>query len=173
MKRIPMKKPNLSVHEPAWLREFKSFIMRGNVVDLAVGIVIGAAFTGIVNSLVQDLINPIIGLLIGGVDFSNIFFVLSGHRGPSLDATRQSGAAVLAVGVFINAIIKFLIVALAIFWLLQLLKRLHLRHDNKNAGPSAQEKLLMDIRDEIKALRQGDTAPLPVRPAPASGDDDG
>jgi large conductance mechanosensitive channel len=170
-----MKKPNIPLHEPAWLREFKAFIMRGNVVDLAVGIVIGAAFTGIVNSLVQDLINPLIGLLIGGVDFSNVFFVLSGERGPSLEATRQSGAAVLAVGVFINAIIKFLIVAMAIFWLLQLLKRLHLRaRENKAAaGPTAQEKLLMDIRDELKALRQGDTAPLPVRAAPAGGDDDG
>ncbi|RKK01128.1 large conductance mechanosensitive channel protein MscL [Pseudoroseomonas wenyumeiae] len=169
-----MKKPNIPLHEPAWLREFKAFIMRGNVVDLAVGIVIGAAFTGIVNSLVQDLINPLIGLLIGGVDFSNVFFVLSGERGPSLEATRQSGAAVLAVGVFINAIIKFLIVALAIFWLLHLLKRLHLRHENKApSGPSAEEKLLMDIRDELKALRQGDTAPLPVRAAPAGEGDDG
>jgi large conductance mechanosensitive channel len=169
-----MKKPPLPLHEPAWLREFKSFIMRGNVVDLAVGIVIGAAFTGIVNSLVQDLINPLIGLLIGGVDFSNIFFVLNGQRGPSLEATRESGAAVLAVGVFINSVIKFLIVALAIFWLLQLLKKLHLGAERKGpAGPTAEEKLLTDIRDELKALRQGDTAPLPVRAAPPARDDDG
>jgi large conductance mechanosensitive channel len=169
-----MKPPHLPLHEPAWLREFKAFIMRGNVVDLAVGIVIGAAFTTIVNSLVQDLINPVIGLLIGGVDFSNIFFVLSGERGPSLDATRQSGAAVLAIGVFINACIKFLIVAMAIFWLLRVLTKLHLRPGSKkDSGPSAQEKLLMDIRDELQALRKGDTAPLPVRAEALGGDDDG
>lgn len=149
-------KPHIPVHEPAWLKEFKSFIMRGSVVDLAVGIVIGAAFTGIVNSLVQDLINPLIGLLIGGVDFSNVFVVLSGERGPSLEATRQSGAAVLAVGVFINAIIRFLIVAMAIFWLLRVLTRLRLRHKEEAAEPAApttQEKLLMEIRDALVAGR--------------------
>jgi large conductance mechanosensitive channel len=162
-------KPPLPIREPAWLSEFKAFIMRGSVVDLAVGIVIGAAFTGIVNSLVTDLINPLIGLLIGGVDFSNIFFVLSGERGPSLEATRTSGAAVLAVGVFVNAIIKFLIVAMAIFWLLRMLTKLRVRQDAQPSGPSAQEKLLMEIRDELKAARQGGSAPVP--PRGALGDD--
>ncbi|EHM02879.1 large conductance mechanosensitive channel protein [Acetobacteraceae bacterium AT-5844] len=160
--------PPIPIREPAWLTEFKAFIMRGSVVDLAVGIVIGAAFTGIVNSLVTDLINPVIGLLIGGVDFSNIFLVLSGERGPSLDATRQSGAAVLAIGVFINNIIKFLIVAMAIFWLLRVLTRLRIRQEAKPSGPSAQEKLLMEIRDELKAARQGG-ATVPSRSVP--GDD--
>jgi large conductance mechanosensitive channel len=164
-----MKSP-IPLREPRWLSEFKSFIMRGSVVDLAVGIVIGAAFTGIVNSLVTDLINPLIGLLIGGVDFSNIFFVLSGERGPSLEATRNSGAAVLAIGVFINAIIKFLIVAMAIFWLLRVLTKLHLRagQDAKPSGPSPQEKLLMEIRDELRAAREG-RATIPQPGAP--GDD--
>ncbi|HWL82588.1 MAG TPA: large conductance mechanosensitive channel protein MscL [Roseomonas sp.] len=157
---------NLHVREPAWLEEFKAFIMRGSVVDLAVGIVIGAAFTGIVNSLVQDLINPIIGLLIGGVDFSNVFIVLSGERGPSLEATRQSGAAVLAIGMFINAIIRFLIVALAIFWLLRVLTRLRLHQAAKPAAPAApttQEKLLMEIRD---ALVRPSGRPAASEPAP-------
>ena len=95
----------ISLTEPAWLREFKTFILRGNVIDLAVGIVIGAAFTGIVSSLVEDVINPIIGLVVGGIDFSNIFVVLAGERRPSLDATREGGAAVLAIGNFINAVI--------------------------------------------------------------------
>lgn len=164
-----MKSP-IPLHEPRWLREFKNFIMRGSVVDLAVGIVVGAAFTGIVNSLVTDLINPLIGLLVGGVDFSNVFIVLSGERGPSLEATRNSGAAVLAVGVFINAIVKFLIVAMAIFWLLRVLTKLHLRagQDSKPSGPTPQEKLLMEIRDELRAARGAQpTVPVPGGP----GDD--
>ena len=98
--------PPVSLREPAWLREFKAFLMRGSVVDLAVGLVIGAAFTTIVTSLVEDLINPLIGLAIGGVDFSNIFIVLKGERQASLEATRQGGAAVLAIGNFLNTIIE-------------------------------------------------------------------
>ncbi len=144
----------IPIKEPAWLREFKAFIMRGNVIDLAVGIVIGAAFTAIVSSLVEDLINPIIGLLIGGIDFSNLFVVLSGDRKPSLDATRDGGAAVLAIGSFINAIIKVLIVAMAIFWLLKALAKLRVREEEKAKGPTPTEKLLTEIRDELKARPQ-------------------
>lgn len=142
--------PPIPIKEPAWLAEFKKFIMRGNVIDLAVGIVIGAAFTTIVGSLVEDLINPIIGLLIGGIDFSNLFIVLSGERKPSLEATRAAGASVVAIGVFINAIIKFLIVAMAIFWLLKVLTRLKVREDAVK-GPTPTEALLAEIRDELKA----------------------
>lgn len=161
-------KPPIPVREPQWLKEFKAFIMRGNVIDLAVGIVIGAAFTTIVNSLVADIINPLIGLLIGGVDFSNLFVVLSGERGPSLEATRQSGAAVIAIGLFINAIIKFLIVAMAIFWLLRVLTKLRIREEAKPTappGPTTEEKLLMEIRDAIRD--QGPSTPLPASPLPA------
>jgi large conductance mechanosensitive channel len=142
----------ISLREPAWLQEFKAFIMRGSVVDLAVGLVIGAAFTTIVTSLVEDLINPIIGLAIGGVDFSNIFLVLNGERRASLAATREGGAAVLAVGSFINTIIKFLIVSFAIFWVVKALSRLRLNELGK-APPVATptEKLLAEIRDELKA----------------------
>jgi large conductance mechanosensitive channel len=143
--------PPISISEPAWLREFKAFIMRGNVIDLAVGIVIGAAFTAIVSSLVADLINPIIGLLIGGIDFSNVFIVLSGERRPSLEATREGGAAVLAIGMFINAIIKFVIVALAIFWLLKVINRFHRKEEEKPKGPTPTEALLAEIRDELRA----------------------
>ena len=140
----------IPIKEPARLAEFKAFIMRGNVIDLAVGIVIGAAFTTIVSSLVEDLINPIIGLLVGGIDFSNLFIVLTGERRPSLEATRQAGASVLAIGVFINAIIKFVIVALAIFWLLKVLTRLRVREEASKA-PSTTEVLLAEIRDELRA----------------------
>jgi large conductance mechanosensitive channel len=142
---------SIPLKEPLWVREFKAFIMRGSVVDLAVGIVIGAAFTAIVGSLVEDLINPIIGLLIGGIDFSNLFIVLSGERQPSLEATREGGAAVLAIGKFINAIIKFLIVALAIFWVLRLLTKLRVREEAVAKGPTPTEALLAEIRDELKA----------------------
>lgn len=152
--------PSVPVKEPRWLKEFKAFIMRGSVVDLAVGIVIGTAFTGIVTSLVQDLINPVIGLLIGGVDFSNVFFVLSGERRASLEATREGGAAVLAIGQFINAVIRFVIVAMAIFWLLRLLTKLHIRkaEEKKESGPPPQEVLLREIRDELRAARRPGTA---------------
>jgi large conductance mechanosensitive channel len=142
---------SIPLKEPLWVREFKAFIMRGSVVDLAVGIVIGAAFTAIVSSLVEDIINPIFGLLIGGIDFSNLFIVLSGERRPSLEATREGGAAVLAIGRFINAIIKFLIVGLAIFWVLRLLTKLRIREEEAPKGPTPTEKLLAEIRDELKA----------------------
>ena len=143
-----MQRP-ISLREPAWLREFKAFIMRGSVVELAVGLVIGAAFTTIVTSFVEDLINPVIGLAIGGVDFSNLFVVLSGERRASLAATRDGGAAVLAIGSFLNTIIKFLIVSFAIFWVVKALTGLHLREDATSA-PSKTEELLADIRDILK-----------------------
>ncbi len=148
----------IPVREPAWLKEFKSFIMRGNVIDLAVGVVIGAAFTAIVTSMVEDLFNPVIGLLMGGIDFSNLFIVLSGERRPSLEATREGGAAVLAVGRFINAIIKFLIVGFAVFWMVKVLSRLHAaqaakREEAPPPGPTPTEALLAEIRDELKAQR--------------------
>lgn len=141
---------SILVREPAWVREFKAFLMRGSVVELAVGLVVGAAFTTIVTSLVEDLINPLAGLAVGGVDFSNVFLVLSGERRASLEATREGGAAVLAVGKFV----KFVIVSFAIFWVVKALSRLRL-HEIGKAPPVATptEKLLAEIRDEIRARR--------------------
>ena len=141
----------LQVKTPSWVAEFRAFIMRGNVVDLAVGIVIGAAFTGVVNSLVKDVINPVIGLALGGVDFSNWFFPLNGKHYDSLAAAQQAGAATMNVGLFINAIINFLIVSFAIFWVIKALTRLHMRQDPAPAGPTPTEALLAEIRDELKA----------------------
>jgi large conductance mechanosensitive channel len=150
----------ISLREPAWLTEFKNFLLRGSVVDLAVGLVIGAAFTAIVTSLVEDLLNPIVGLLVGGIDFSNIFVVLSGERQASLEATRQGGAAVLAVGKFINAIIKFTIVGFAVFWVVKALSRLKLRELGKPpAADTPTEKLLAEIRDELRAQRSAGAGP--------------
>ena len=145
----------IPIKEPAWLKEFKAFIMRGNVIDLAVGVVIGAAFTAIVTSMVEDLFNPIIGLLMGGIDFSNLFVVLSGDRKPSLEATREGGAAVLAIGRFINAIIKFVIVGFAVFWMVKVLSKLHAKKEaGPPPGPTPTEALLAEIRDELKAQRK-------------------
>lgn len=159
----------MSLHipaEPAWVRQFKAFILRGNVVDLAVGIIIGAAFTAIVSSLVEDLINPVIGLLVGGIDFSNLFIVITGERRPSLEATRQGGAAVLAIGKFLNAVIKFLIVAFAVFWLVKLLSTFKAKEEAKppaaQSAPSKSELLLAEIRDELRTARgapPGDRVP--------------
>jgi large conductance mechanosensitive channel len=148
----------IPIHEPAWMREFKAFILRGSVVDLAVGLVVGAAFTAIVGSMVEDLLNPLIGLAIGGVDFSNLFLVLSGERQATLDATRKGGAAVIAYGQFINAIVKFLIISFAVFWVVKALSKLHLDKVGATAAapppPTPTEALLAEIRDELKAQRR-------------------
>lgn len=137
---------------PSWIAEFRSFIMRGSVVDLAVGIIIGAAFTGMVNSLVKDVFNPLLGRLIGGADFSNIFFTLNGQHYASLQDAQHAGAPTLNLGLFINAIINFLIVGFAIFWVVKALTRLHLREEAKS-GPKA-EQLLAEIRDILKAEQE-------------------
>ena len=106
------------------LKEFRDFAMRGNVIDLAVGVVIGVAFGAIVDSLVNDIIMPPVGLLLGGVDFSDIFINLSGTDYPSLEAARSAGAPVIAIGSFINTILHFLIIAFAIFILVKQINRL-------------------------------------------------
>ena len=139
-----------SLRAPSWLTEFRAFIMRGSVVDLAVGIIIGAAFTGVVNSLVKDVFNPILGLAMGGVDFSNLFVALNGQHYTSLAEAQQAGAATLNIGLFINAIINFLIVGFAIFWVVKGLTRLRIREDAK-PGPSKTELLLTEIRDTLRA----------------------
>jgi len=138
-----------SLKAPSWVSEFRSFIMRGSVVDLAVGIIIGAAFTGVVNSLVKDVFNPVLGLAMGGIDFSNLFVPLNGQHYASLADAQRAGAATLNIGLFINAIINFLIVGFAIFWVVKGLTRLHLREE-ATPGPSKTELLLAEIRDTLK-----------------------
>jgi large conductance mechanosensitive channel len=133
----------------SWISEFRAFIMRGSVVDLAVGIIIGAAFTGVVGSLVKDVFNPILGLAIGGVDFSNLFVALNGQHYDSLADAQHAGAPTLNFGLFINAIINFLIIGFAIFWVVKGLTRLHLREEAQT-GPKSEE-LLAEIRDILKA----------------------
>lgn len=106
------------------LKEFKEFAMRGNVLDMAVGIIIGAAFGQIVNSFVQDILMPPIGRLLGHVDFSNLFVTLSGAHYDTLPAAKAAGAATLNYGVFLNTVINFLIVAFAVFLLVRQVNRL-------------------------------------------------
>lgn len=142
--------PQLPVKRPAWIEEFQAFIMRGNVVDLAVGIIIGAAFTAIVSSLVKDIFNPVIGLLLGGIDFSNIFITLKGATAPTLEAAKAAGAVTLNIGLFINAVIQFLIVAFAVFWVVKVLNALQRKKAAEPPpppAPSATETLLTEIRD--------------------------
>ena len=137
------------------MREFRDFIAKGNVMDLAVGIIIGAAFTAIVNSLVADIINPIIGLIIGGVDFSNLYYVMSGTvpEGAGIQTAKDSGAAVFAYGSFITAVINFLIITFVVFLLVKAVNRIKDRAVRKGEEvPSApkgptQEELLTDIRN--------------------------
>jgi large conductance mechanosensitive channel len=131
-------------------REFRDFAVRGNVVDLAVGLILGAAFTTIVNSLVNDLIMPPIGLLLGGIDFSDFFFTIKGASYPTVAAAKAAGAVTINYGMFINAIIKFVIVAFAVFILVKQINRLKL-NISPNAPPASKtEVLLEEIRDLLK-----------------------
>src|SRR5580658_7040522 len=132
-------------------REFREFAVRGNVVDLAVGLIIGAAFTTIVNSLVNDIVMPPIGLLLGGIDFSDFFVTIKGGAYPTVAAAKAAGAVTINYGLFINAIIKFVIVAFAVFILVKQINRLKI--DLAPAAPpvSKSEILLEEIRDLLKA----------------------
>jgi large conductance mechanosensitive channel len=135
--------------------EFKKFAMRGNVVDLAVGVIIGAAFGKIVDSLVKDVVMPPIGLILGKVDFANLFIVLKQAPVPAeyttVEAAQKAGAVTLNYGVFINNIISFLIVAWAVFIMVKLINRWH--REEPKAAPEAPEdvRLLREIRDALKA----------------------
>jgi len=137
--------------------EFKKFAMRGNVLDLAVGVVIGAAFTGIVNSLVKDIIMPPIGLAMGGVDFSNFYAALKGPHLATLAEAQKAGAVTLNYGVFVNAIINFIVVAIALFILIRAINRITTPATPKEAveaaplPPPEEVLLLRDIRDALKA----------------------
>jgi large conductance mechanosensitive channel len=138
------------------LQEFKDFIAKGNVMDMAVGIIIGAAFTAIVSSLVGDIINPIIGLVSGGVDFANKYAVLGGEipTGASLEAAREAGGSIFAYGAFIMAIINFLIIAFVVFMLVKMVnnaKKAAVEEEKVAPAGPTQEELLADI---LKALNK-------------------
>ena len=129
--------------------EFRKFIARGNVIDLAVGIVIGAAFTTVVKSLVDDILMPPIGRLTGGVDFTNLFVSLDGKEYPSLEAAKAAGAATVNYGLFINNIIAFLIVSFAVFLLVKAYERMRRQEDaapTQKDCPFCAEKIALAAR---------------------------
>jgi large conductance mechanosensitive channel len=136
------------------LKEFKDFAMKGNVLDMAVGVIIGGAFGKIVSSLVSDVLMPPIGLLLGGVDFTGLFLNLSGTPQPSLAAAKAAGAPTLNYGVFLQTVFDFIIIAFVIFMFIKQFNRF--KREAPPAppapppGPTNEEKLLMEIRDALK-----------------------
>ncbi len=132
------------------LKEFKEFIARGNVFDMAVGIVMGAAFTAIVNSAVADLVMPIVGVLTSGVDFGDKFIALNGEDYANIEAAKAAAAPILTYGVFVNAVINFLIVSFVIFMLIKQVNRLKKKEAAAPATPPADVVLLTEIRDLLK-----------------------
>jgi large conductance mechanosensitive channel len=136
------------------LKEFREFAVRGNVVDMAVGIIIGAAFGKIVDSLVKDVIMPPIGLLLGQVDFSNLFVVLKqgAQAGPylSVDVAQKAGAVTFNYGIFLNTVISFVIIAFAVFLLIRVVNRLKTQEEKKPAATPEDVALLREIRDALR-----------------------
>ncbi len=129
------------------MKEFKTFVMRGNVVDMAVGIVIGAAFGKIIASFVKDVIMPPIGILLGGVDFSNLQYIIK-------EATESAEAVAISYGVFINTVIEFVIIAFAIFMVIKAMNSMKKKEEEKPAAPPAPSEevtLLKEIRDSLKS----------------------
>lgn len=134
------------------LQEFREFALKGNVIDLAVGVIIGSAFGKIVTSLVNNIFMPIVGLLLGRVDFSNLFIVLNGQQVASLREAADRGIPVFAYGLFINTVIEFLIIAFCLFMVIKQANRF--KKPAPAPGPSAEEKLLTEIRDLLKTERR-------------------
>jgi large conductance mechanosensitive channel len=154
------------------LKEFRDFALRGNVVDLAIGVIIGAAFGAIVSSLVDDVFMPVIGLILGGIDFSNLFLALKSIPNsvtePTLANVQTAGVPVLAYGLFINAVVKFTIVAFVLFLVVKGINRVRKKEAAAPAAappaPTKEELLLTEIRD---ALRGTKTMPMAVKKAAA------
>jgi large conductance mechanosensitive channel len=140
------------------LGEFKKFALRGNVIDLAVGVIIGAAFGKIVDSLVKDVIMPPIGLLVGRVDFANLFWVLksppAGGNYATLDAAQKAGAVTVNYGMFLNNVITFVIVAWAVFLMVKLMNRWQREEPKASEQPPEDVRLLREIRDLLKSERR-------------------
>lgn len=135
------------------IKEFKDFIMRGNVLDLAVAVIIGGAFGKIVTSMVNDLLMPVIGLIMGGKNFNDLFVPLDGNEYETLAAAKEAGAAVFAYGSFIQTVVDFLLIALAIFMVVKAYNSTKKKEEEAPAAPpepSAEEKLLTEIRDLLK-----------------------
>ena len=135
------------------IKEFREFIERGNVIELAVAFVMGVAFNAIIKSLVADIIMPLVGLVTGGVDFANRFIVLGAGKFATLAEAQEAGAATLNYGVFINAIIEFIIIAFVLFMVVRTYNNMKKKEEEAPAAPAEpprQEVLLEEIRDALK-----------------------
>ena len=137
----------------SWLKEFKEFAMKGNVLDMAIGIIIGAAFGKIVSSLVSDVLMPPIGRLMGNLDFSNLFIALNGKAYESLKAARDAGAPTINYGVFINTVLDFVIVAFVIFLLIKQVNRMRAKPEAPPAAPTTKDCPFCATAIPIKAAR--------------------
>ena len=135
------------------LKEFREFALKGNAVDLAIGVIIGAAFGAIVTSLVNDIMMPPIGKILGGVDFSNLFLVLGGQTYPSLKAAKEAGAATINYGVFLNTLINFLIVAFVLFMVVRTMNRLKREQPAPAPAPTTKECPLCATSIPLKAKK--------------------
>jgi large conductance mechanosensitive channel len=135
------------------LKEFREFALKGNALDLAIGVIIGAAFGAVVNSLVKDILMPPIGLVLGGVDFSNLFFVLGHDTYPSLKAAQDAGAATVNYGVFVNTIINFAIIALALFVVVKAINRLKREQPAAAPGPTTRTCTFCATDIPLRAVR--------------------
>ncbi|HEX8349205.1 MAG TPA: large conductance mechanosensitive channel protein MscL [Hymenobacter sp.] len=136
-----------------FVSEFKEFISKGNVLDLAVGVIIGAAFGRIVTSLTDDILMPILGLVTGGIDFKNWFFALNGQTYDTIEKAKAAGAATINYGLFLNAIIYFFIIAFCVFLLVKMANRAKLRPvvvAVADPGPTKDQALLIEIRDALR-----------------------
>jgi large conductance mechanosensitive channel len=134
-------------------KDFKAFIMKGNVLDLAVAVIIGAAFSGIVTSLVKDIIMPPIGMILGHIDFKDLFISLNGQTYPSLDAASKAGAPVVAYGNFVNTVINFLIVAAVVFLVVRMASKLHRAPAAAPAAPTTKDCPFCTMAIPIAAKR--------------------
>ena len=139
-----------------FVSEFKEFISKGNVLDLAIGVIIGAAFGKIVTSLTDDILMPILSVFTKGVDFQNMFITLDGKSYATLEEAKKAGSAAIAYGNFINALIYFVIIAFVIFWVVKLanrMKKAPVEVVAVPAPPTTEQQLLMDIRDSLRGGR--------------------
>lgn len=155
-------------------KEFKEFALKGSMVDLAIGVIIGAAFGAVVASLVADVFMPLIGLVIGGVDFSNLFIVLKNPKNVdvvSIAAAKAAGVSTLNIGLFINAIVKFVIIAIVLFFVIKGMNTMKRKEPPAPPAPkpiSNEEVLLAEIRDALRAQIASDPAAAALQPASVS-----
>lgn len=133
-----------------FIQEFKAFAVKGNMIDLAVGFIMGTAFNKVVSSLVKDMIMPVIGNMLGGVNFSHLYIQLGAKTYESLEIAEKAGAPIIKYGAFINHIIDFLIIALAVFVVVKIINNMKKKEEAKPVAPSDEVVLLTEIRDNIK-----------------------